>query len=242
VSDMVNPSGASPVLSLLEQTRQKLNELFQNKYVKNLVDVFVPSTLAAILLPVFGPVVAGSAAAVAVKNGLAMLNISMKTETIEKLLKPFEGKKLEDTDIQDVLKDTLEHLLPTDRQVNEDAAKALVTVIPTVKEAALTNPKLSATWLSESFESNLKEQGGTMEKIAPTMRELLLKNGELLEAERQYLLQNWQRVTVEVTATNKSRVSDVESKAKAAGGTIDHRVAADNESTIEGIKMDSEID
>ena len=30
-------------------------------------------------------------------------------------------------------------------------------------------------------------------------------------------------------------------KARAAGGQIGHRVAADNKSTIEGIKLDSEI-
>jgi hypothetical protein len=55
------------------------------------------------------------------------------------------------------------------------------------------------------------------------------------------LLQDWPHIAVEVTATNESKISDVASKARAAGGQIGHRVAADNKSTIERIKMDAEI-
>ena len=227
--------------TLLEKAKLRLREFFQNKYVKNLVPILVPSALAAALLPVFGPVAAGTAAAVAIKNSLALLKIDMSTDTIGKLLKPIEGKKLEEDDIQEVLTDALKDLLPKDKKVNEEAAKTLVTVAPSIKEAALSNPKLDAEWLGASLETSLKEQGEMMEKIAPDIHTLILKDGQALEADVQRILHDWPRIAVEVTAINESKVSDVESRAKAAGGQIGHRVAADNKSTIEGIKMDSEI-
>ena len=80
-----------------------------------------------------------------------------------------------------------------------------------------------------------------MEKIAPDMHRLILKDGQALEAEVQRLLQDWPRIAIEVIATNESMISDVESKARAAGGQIGHRIVADNKSTLEGIKLDSEI-
>jgi hypothetical protein len=88
---------------------------------------------------------------------------------------------------------------------------------------------------------NLKEQGEMMEKIAPDMHRLILKDGQALEADVQRLLQEWPRIAVEVIATNESKISAVDSRARAAAGQIGHRVAADNKSTIEGIKLDSEI-
>src|SRR5205807_2197011 len=101
---------------------------FQNPYVKNLTSILVPGALAAALLPVFGPVVAGTAAAVAIKNALALLHIEMSTDTIEKLLKPIEGKQLDEDEMQEALTDTLTDLLPTDTKVNKEAGKMLVTV------------------------------------------------------------------------------------------------------------------
>lgn len=227
--------------TLFDQSKQHLHAFFQNKYVKNLIPILVPGALAAALLPVFGPVAAGTAAAVAIKNSLALLRIDMSTDTIEKLLKPIEGKELEEDDVQAVLTDTLKDLLPKDKKVNEEAAKTLVAVVPSIKEAALSNPKLDVGWLGASLETNLKEQGEMMAKIAPELHTLILKDDQALEADVQHLLQNWSYIAVEVTATNESEVSDVESRAKAAGGQIGHRVTADNKSTIKGIKMDSEI-
>lgn len=228
-------------IPLWEQSKQRLRTFFHNSYVKKLTPILVPGALAAVLLPIFGPVIAGTAAAVAIKNTLAFLHIEMSTDTIEKLLKPIEGKQLDENDMQEALTDTLKDLLPTDTKVNEEAGKMLVTVVPSLKEAALSNPKLNAEWLGASLEMNLKEQGEMMEKIAPDMHSLILKDGQALEADVQRLLQEWPRIAVEVTATNESKISDVASKARAAGGQIGHRVAADNKSTIEGIKLDSEI-
>ena len=80
-----------------------------------------------------------------------------------------------------------------------------------------------------------------MEKIAPDIHALILKDGQALEVDVQRLLQNWSRIAVEVTATNESTISNVKSKARAVDGQIGHRIAADNKSTIQGIKMDLEI-
>ena len=77
----------------------------------------------------------------------------MSHRTIEKLLKPIEGKKLNDDDLQEALADALKDLLPNDKQVNEEAAKALTIVAPDLKEAALSNPKLDAEWLGASLET-----------------------------------------------------------------------------------------
>jgi hypothetical protein len=209
--------------------------------VKSLVPILVPGALAAALLPVFGPVAAGTAAAVAIKNSLALLKIDMSTETIGKLLKPIEGKKLDEDEMQTVITDTLKNLLPKDKQMNEEAAKALVTVAPEIKKAALNNPKLDTEWLGTSLETNLKEQGEMMAKIAPDIHTLILKEGQALEVDVQHLLQNWSRISVEVTAINKSKVSSITSKAEAEGGQIGHRVAAQDESTIEGVNIDSKI-
>lgn len=227
--------------TLLEKSKARLNAFFQQPSIKKLVPVLVPSALAAILLPVFGPAVAGAAAVIAVKGGLDLLGISLSDETIRKLTKPLEGSQLDESDLQDILQDTLEKLIPEDRRVNEETAKALIATTPTIKEAALTNPKLDVPWLGISLETNLKQQGEVMARISSDVRNLIQKDGTELEAEKQRLLREWSQIVVEVTSINKSRVSNIESKAKAIGGAIGHRVAAENESTIEGVKLDSEI-
>ena len=241
MSDSTQVPKATTKTPLLEQSKQRLSAFFQNPYVKKLTPILVPSVLAATLLPIFGPVAAGTAAAVAIKNSLALLHIEMSNDTIEKLLKPIEGKQLSDDDLQEALTDTLTDLLPANKKVNEEAARTLVLVTPEIKEAALSNPKLNVEWLGVSLETNLKEQGDMMEKIAPDVHRLILKNGQALEDDVQRLLQEWPRIAVEVIATNESKISAVESRARAAAGQIGHRVAADNKSEIEGIKLDSEI-
>src|SRR6266566_4966788 len=144
---MINPNDNAhlilPPPELKEQSKKSLREFFQQKSIRNLVNVLVPSALAAILFPVFGPVVAGGAAAVAIQNGLKLLDISLSADTIGKILKPLEGRQIDESDVQAVLAD----LLPKDKQVNDEAAKALVTVAPEVKEAVMANPKIDGAWL-----------------------------------------------------------------------------------------------
>src|SRR5581483_11426101 len=133
----------TPTHSLLVQSRERLVSFFQQPLIKKSVSVLVPGILASILFPVFGPTVAVPAAAITIQNGLKLLGISFSNDTIKKLIKPLEGKQIDESDLLDVLED----ILPKDKQVNEEAAKALVTVAPTVKEAALTNSKLDEAWL-----------------------------------------------------------------------------------------------
>src|SRR6266581_3700059 len=59
-------SGMPSAPELKEQSYKGLREFFQQKSIRNLVSVLVPSALAAILFPVFGPAVAGGAAAVTI--------------------------------------------------------------------------------------------------------------------------------------------------------------------------------
>lgn len=75
--------------------------------MKKLTPILAPGALAAALLPIFGPVVAGTIAAVVIKNSLSLLHIVLSTDIIEKLLKPIEGKQLEEDEMQDALTDTL---------------------------------------------------------------------------------------------------------------------------------------
>lgn len=223
------------------QTKKGLREFFQQPSVKKLAGVLVPGALAVILFPIFGPAVAGTAASIAIQNGLKLLGISFSASTVEKLLKPLEGRKLEETDIQGVLEDTLEKLLPNDRQVNEEAAKALVMVAPEVKEAASANPKLEPDWLAESLEINLKDQGWMMAKIAPQLSELVKLDLPQLEVARQRLLANWTLISQEVTATRSSEVTDVTQKAKGKGGQVSQRVSASDDSKVSGVNQDVEL-
>ncbi len=180
-------SGMPSAPELKEQSKKGLREFFQQKSIRNLVNVLVPSALAAILFPVFGPAVAGGAAAVAIQNGLKLLDISLSADTIVKILKPLEGRQIDEGDVQAVLQD----LLPEDKQVNEEAAKALVTVAPEVKEAAMENPKIDSAWLGASLEASLKDQGWIMAKIAPQVHDFIQLDLAALEVERNRLLTNW---------------------------------------------------
>lgn len=227
----------TPAHSRFVQSREQLVSFFQQPLIKKSVSVLVPGILASILFPIFGPAVAIPAAVITIQNGLKLLGISFSNDTIKKLIKPLEGKQIDESDLLDVLED----ILPKDKQVNEEAAKALVTVAPTVKVAALTNPKLDAAWLGASLESSLQEQGEMMERIAFDVRELIQKDEVALEAGIQRLLQNWSRISVEIVSNNESKVSEVQSKARSSGGNISHKISADNKSNIEVIVLDSEI-
>lgn len=117
---MSNPrnttSAAQSGSTLLGKSQARLKVFFQQPSVKKLVPVLVPSALTAVLLPVFGPAVAGAAAVIAVKNGLNLLGISFSDDTIKKLAKPLEGQQLDESDMQDILQETLERLIPEDKQ------------------------------------------------------------------------------------------------------------------------------
>src|SRR5258708_17357754 len=70
MSDSIQMPQDTAKSPLLEQSKQRLRAFFQNPYVKKLTPILVPGALAAALLPVFGPVVAGTAAARALKKAL----------------------------------------------------------------------------------------------------------------------------------------------------------------------------
>lgn len=218
----------STAVELKEQAKQGLREFFQQKSVKNLVNVLVPSALAAILFPVFGPAVAAGAVAVAVQNSLKLLGISFSADSIAKILKPLEGKQIEESDVQAVLED----VLTKDKQVNDEAAKALVTVAPEVKEAALANPKLDTEWLGQSLEISLQQQGQTMEKVASHVRDLIQLDKQELVIARDRLLTDWSRITEQVTADDYSEVSDVKQQAKGSHKDINLDVSASGHSKI----------
>jgi hypothetical protein len=188
---------------IVAQAKQRLHRFFQNEYVKDLVSVLVPSALAAILFPVFGPVVAAPAAAVAVQNGLKAFGISFSADSIEKILKPLEGRSIDESDVKAVLKD----LLPKDEKVNDEAAQALVKVVPDVKEAALDNPKLDPDWLGQSLATNLKEQGGMMARIAPKVNELVHLDDAQVRGAIRDILTNWVSIK-QAIAVSEGEVSN----------------------------------
>jgi hypothetical protein len=130
-------------------------------------------------------------------------------------------------------------MLPNDKQVNEEAAKALVKIVPEVKEAALQNKRLDRQWLSESLATNLEAQDGTMAMIAPRVRDLIqLDPAELLQA-RNHLLANWSHISQEITATRSSEVSDIEQGIRDIGGQISQTVTADDHSVIRDVKQNA---
>jgi hypothetical protein len=232
-----NSSGMPSAPALKDQSNKGLREFFQQKSIRNLVNVLVPSALAAILFPVFGPVVAGGAAAVAIQNGLKLLDISLSADTIGKILKPLEGRQIDESDVQAVLQD----LLPRDQQVNEEAAKALVTVAPEVKEAATANPKIDGAWLGASLETSLNDQGWIMAKIAPQFHDFIQLDRAALEIARNRLLADWPLISQEVTASGGSQVSHVEQNTEGRGGHINQRVAAGDQSTIQDVKQNTKL-
>jgi hypothetical protein len=228
-----NSNGIPSAPELKEQSKKRLREFFQQKSIRNLVNVLVPSALAAILFPVFGPAVAGGAAAVAIKNGLKLIGISLSADTIGKILKPLEGRQIDESDVQAVLQD----LLPKDKQVNDEAANALVTVAPEVKEAAMANPKIDGAWLEASLEASLKDQGWMMAKIAPQFHDFIQLDLVALEIARNRLLANWSLISQEVTASRGSQVSRIEQNTEGRGGHIKQRVAASDQSAIQDVKQ-----
>jgi hypothetical protein len=222
---------------LKEQSKKGLREFFQQKSIRNLVNVLVPSALAAILFPVFGPVVAGGAAAVAIQNALKLLDISLSADTIGKILKPLEGRQIDESDVQTVLAD----LLPKDKQVNDEAAKALVAVAPEVKEAAMANPKIDGAWLGASLEASLEDQGWIMAKIAPQFHDFIQLDLAALEVARNRLLADWSLISQEVTAIGGSQVSHIEQNTAGRGGQVNQRVAASDQSTIQDVKQNTKL-
>jgi hypothetical protein len=50
------------------QTKKGLREFFQQPSIKKLAGILVPSALAAVLFPIFGPAVAGTAASIAIQS------------------------------------------------------------------------------------------------------------------------------------------------------------------------------
>jgi hypothetical protein len=217
-------SGTLGAHEVVAQAKQRLRRFFQNDYVKDLVSVLVPSALAAVLFPVFGPVVATPAAAVAVHNGLKAFGIAFSADSLEKMLKPLEGRQIDESDVKAVLKD----LLPTDEQVNDEAAQALVKVVPEVKEAALSNPRLDPDWLGQSLATNLKEQGGTMAQVAPKVNELVHMDDAQLRAAISETLAKWSSIKQTITASRGGTVSKSPQSVKehAGSGEISQNIAA----------------
>ncbi len=179
--------GTSSASQLREQSKQRLRNFFQQPLVRKSVDVLVPGVLAAALFPIFGPAVAAPAAAVAIHNGLKLIGISFSASTIDKLLNPLKGKEIEEADILDALQE----VLPQDKQVNDEAAKALVTIAFDVKEAALQNKRLDQKWLAEGLATNLQAQGGAMATVAPRVEELIQLDDEQMREAVRNILTNW---------------------------------------------------
>jgi hypothetical protein len=221
----------------MEQSKKGLREFFQQKSVKNLVNILVPSALAAVLFPVFGPAVAAGAATVAIQNTLKALGISLSAETIGKVLKPLEGKPIEESDVVDVLQE----VLPKDKQVNDEAAQALMVVLPEVKQSALENPKLDQEWLGKSLEISLNDQGETMTLLAPQMRDLIQLDQISLEEKIQALLANWSSNIQEMTATRQSKVTESEQTIEGRGGTNRQTMESSDTSEISHSKQNIKI-
>ncbi len=217
-------SGTPGAHDIVVQAKQRLRRFFQNEYVKDLVSVLVPSALAAVLFPVFGPVVAAPAAAVAVHNGLKAFGISFSADSIEKMLKPLEGRQIDESDVKAVLTD----LLPKDEKINDEAAQALVRVVPDVKEAALSNPKLDPDWLGQSLATNLQKQGGTMAQVAQKVDELVHLDDAQLRAAVRDTLANWSSIKQTIMASEGGKVSKSPQSVKghAGNGDISQSIAA----------------
>ncbi len=199
------------------------------------MDVLVPGVLAAVLLPIFGLALAAPVAAVAVHNGLAKLGISFNANTVDKLLQSLGGKQqIEEPELIEALQD----ILPKDKQANDDSAKALVTMVPEVKEAALQNKRLDQEWLGKGLATSLTQQGETMAKIAPQVQDLIqLDQSELLQA-RNHLLANWSQILQEVTATEGGEVSNTEQTIKGSReGNMVQKMTATKRGKITGSRQ-----
>jgi hypothetical protein len=140
---------------------------------------------------------------------------------------------VDESDVQAVLQD----LLPNDEQVNNEAAQALVSLAPEVKETALANSKLNQEWLGSNLESNLKDQGWVMARIAPQISGLIRLDPAALEAEQNHLLAIWPEVSQEVTATEGSDIRHIDQSAEGASVQATQRIRASDQSTIENVKQ-----
>ncbi len=216
-----------------ERAKKSLREFFQQKSVKSLVSVLVPSALAAVLFPIFGPAVAGAAAIVAAKNGLKALNISLSTETIEKIMNPLQGKQVEEDDVKEVLDD----LLKSDKKVNEEATQVVVSIVPEVKDAALENPKLDQDWLGQSLETSLKEQGGKMAQLAPAVRKLTALEGEELLLAIARMKESLLRQEQIVTASDDAEISDSEQNIHGQANSLSQQIRGSERAKIIRVKQ-----
>jgi hypothetical protein len=216
--------------SLLAQSKEHLITFFHQPLIKKSISVLVPGILASILFPFFGPVVAAPAAAITIQNSLKLLGISLSNDTTKKILKPLEGKQIDEEDLLDVLQE----ILPADKQVNEEVAKALVTITPMVKEAALTNTKLDANWLGKNLKDNLKDQGETMALIADKVYELIQLDGTQLLETKQKMLANWTRAIQTITVSGSGDVNNSPQHIKGRGGDMTQSISTSEQGKVSG--------
>lgn len=207
---MDNPTGSAgemfPASELQVQAKKRLHEFFQQNYGTNQVNALVPGTIAAVIFPVLSPAMTQEATVGAIQNGLESLDISFSADSVEKLLEAFESKQIDESDVQKVLED----LLPKDEQVNEEAAKALIKVVPEIKEAAMANPGLDPESLGQSLQLSLTDQGGVMMQLAPQLSGLIQLEGVELQRARDRLLDNWPQVINEATVSEYGSVTGSE--------------------------------
>lgn len=238
MNDLPNNTSAKPSASEMQaRSKKSLREFFQQKSIRNLVDVLVPGILAAVLFPIFGPAAAAGAAAIAVQNGLKLLGIDMSAETIDKVLKPLEGKSVDESDVEEVL----QAVLPKDKQVNEEAARTLVVVLPEVRQAAMENPKVDVDWLTKSLETSLQKQGSTMAALAPQMSELVSMDQAALEEKIRYILANWSSNIQQMMATQQSKIAGSEQTIEGKGGANKQTMDASDNSEISQSKQNIKL-
>ena len=232
-----NTSGALSPSSVKEQTKLGLRRFFQQPIIRNSVSVLVPGVLAAALFPIFGPLVAAPAAAVAIQNGLKLLGISFSATTIDKLLKPLEGKPIEEADILDALQE----VLPADQQVNNEAAKAVVSLAPDIKEAALQNKRLDQQWLAGSLATNLQAQGGAMATVAPKVEELIQLDDERMREAIRNMLTNWSSIIQMMEASGEGEISSSQQSAKGRGGNVTQSMKASDKGKVTGSSQSTDL-
>lgn len=96
-----------------------------------------PALLGAALFPVVGPVVAifaavGVGAVVhSIQDQLEPLGLHLREDTVNKLVEPLRGKKVDETELRKVIWEAL-----SDRQANEDLKQFFIDLQPTIEKAA----------------------------------------------------------------------------------------------------------
>jgi hypothetical protein len=131
------------------------------------------------------------------------------------------------------VKAVLKDLLPKDEQVNDEAAQALVKVVPDVKGAALSNPKLDPDWLGQSLATNLNEQGGIMAQIAPKVDELVHLDDAQLRAAVRDTLANWLSIRQTIAVGEGEVSNSLQSiKGPIGGGEFYQGIAVDQGKVI----------